>query len=189
MKANQFQKEAIRTDLEDYSQVQNRLLENSSSLKTVFDGFLLSSAGMDILKKKIMYNSTPIKLLSLDAELGKSIKEFPTDFIQKISEKEDLSQLLHYSMGVITESTEIVFALGKAVKTGEIDKVNLSEEIGDIMFYLAVMATRLGFSLENIMEVNNKKLKKRYPNKFEDSLANCRQLEEERKILGEILDS
>lgn len=189
MNSTQFQNEAIRTDLENYGPVQQRLKENAKSLKSTINGFLLSSSAMDLLKKKVMYNSDPLKLIALDAELSKNLQEFPLDFVEKVSENENLSQLFHYTVGVITESNELLLGLGNAIKTGEVDVVNFSEEIGDIFFYLSVMATRLGLSLEDIMEVNNKKLKKRYPNKFTDIDANHRDLQEERNILEEINDS
>ena len=183
MESKQFQEQAIRTDIEDYKPVQERLLENSSSLTSCINGFILSTSAMDIMKKKIMYNSNPMKLLELDAKLAKEIKEFPSDFVEKISQDELLSQLLHYSVGTITELLEIIMALGNAVKTGELDRANMGEELGDSLYYLSVMATRLGLPLESIMETNNKKLKARYPNKFTEESANERDLEAERKIL------
>jgi NTP pyrophosphatase (non-canonical NTP hydrolase) len=183
MNSTQFQNEAIRTDLENYGPVQQRLKENAKSLKSTINGFLLSSSAMDLLKKKVMYNSDPLKLIALDAELSKNLQEFPLDFVEKVSENENLSQLFHYTIGAITETNEILLGIGNAVKTGELDVVNMGEEIGDIFFYLSVMATRLGLSLEDIMETNNKKLRARYPSKFTENDANNRDLLVEREIL------
>ena len=49
----------------------------------------------------------------------------------------------------------------------ELDKERLSKELGDIAWYLAEAATALDLSLEQILQANIDKLKKRYPDGFD----------------------
>ena len=69
------------------------------------------------------------------------------------------------------------------VYNDKFDRVNLSEEIGDIMWYIALLCTANNLSLENIMQQNIDKLKLRYPEKFTEEHANIRDLKKERKFL------
>ena len=45
-------------------------------------------------------------------------------------------------------------------------KIENSEELGDVAWYLAVSAQALGFYLETILQMNVEKLKARYPHGF-----------------------
>lgn len=96
---------------------------------------------------------------------------------------ENFIRILHGSLGVATESNELLEALQKWVKNGSVDKVNLSEEIGDVMFYVGVLCNALGVDIDNILEKNNKKLKLRYPDKFDSFYAINRDLKAERDLL------
>jgi NTP pyrophosphatase (non-canonical NTP hydrolase) len=48
----------------------------------------------------------------------------------------------------------------------ELDKEHLAKELGDVAWYLAISADGLGYTLEQIMEMNVAKLKERYPDGF-----------------------
>lgn len=48
-----------------------------------------------------------------------------------------------------------------------LDKEHLAKELGDIAWYLAEAATALEIPLEDILQANLDKLKKRYPQGFE----------------------
>ncbi len=90
----------------------------------------------------------------------------------------------HGAIGIVTEAGEIM----DAVKTNkyygrELDKVNLIEEMGDVMWYLAILCDELGVSFEDVWEKNINKLKKRFPEKYTSDKANNRNLKEERKEL------
>jgi NTP pyrophosphatase (non-canonical NTP hydrolase) len=90
----------------------------------------------------------------------------------------------HAAMGIATESGEIMDAVKKAKICGEkLDKVNLIEEAGDLMWYLAILADELGVTFENIWEKNIAKLKTRFPDKYNSENAKNRDLKKERDIL------
>lgn len=182
MDINTYQKEAIRTDLPDYTVVQQRIHENKDTLQKAIMGFMISSSTLDLMKKKVMYNADHLKLLKLDGELSKTLHEFPGDFVERVARDPLMSQLFHYTIGVITEANEMVVALAKA-SYGQLDVTNVGEEISDANWYMANIANRLNLSMEDLLTKNNAKLKARYPEKFTDENANVRDLEVERQIL------
>ena len=81
--------------------------------------------------------------------------------------------LINGVMGLCGESGEAIDLVKKHLAQGhELDKEHLAKELGDIAWYLAETAMVLGYSLEEIMQMNIDKLNKRYPEKFsvEDSI-------------------
>lgn len=93
-------------------------------------------------------------------------------------------RLIHGAIGAVTESAEILDQLKKHIFYGKaLDTVNVSEEIGDAFWYLALLANELGEDFDAIMETNIAKLKKRYGDKFSEQRAVKRNLDIERKIL------
>jgi NTP pyrophosphatase (non-canonical NTP hydrolase) len=93
-------------------------------------------------------------------------------------------RLLHAAMGMTTESGEFVDALKKYVFYGRpLDGVNIMEEAGDLLWYVAVALDELGLSFELVMERNIEKLRKRYAAKFSEQEAHQRNLEQERAVL------
>ena len=92
---------------------------------------------------------------------------------------------LHMILGMVTEVCELadVFKKYMAYKK-EMDYVNIQEEIGDLMWYIANFCRMNHFDLEKILERNIAKLEARYPEKFFDAeKAKIRDLDAERKIL------
>lgn len=71
---------------------------------------------------------------------------------------------LHAAVGIAGEAGEVVDAVKKAWAYGKpLDKTNLVEELGDVMFYVQAMANTIGVSMEEITAANVAKLSKRYP--------------------------
>lgn len=93
-------------------------------------------------------------------------------------------RLIHAGMGLVTEAAEFIDALKKNVFYGKpLDKVNLSEELGDVLWYVALACDELGVSMEHVMETNLAKLMKRYPEKFSSDKAINRDVDNERGAL------
>lgn len=91
---------------------------------------------------------------------------------------------LHAAMGVATESGELVDSFKRAVFYGvELDKTNIVEEVGDIFWYIALLADEIGFSIQDCMDANIRKLQARYPERFSEESAVCRDLDVERSAL------
>ena len=76
--------------------------------------------------------------------------------------------LINSVMGLCGESGEAIDIVKKWMAQGhELDKAHLAKELGDIAWYLAEAATALDLPLEEILQANLDKLKKRYPDGFE----------------------
>ncbi|CBW26318.1 conserved hypothetical protein [Halobacteriovorax marinus SJ] len=115
-----------------------------------------------------------------------AIKTESTDFESMNTRLQDdgLKRLLHAGIGLSTEAGEFLDALKKHIFYGkELDRVNLAEEMGDLFWYLAIVADELGVNMDDVMERNIEKLKARYGEKFSEEKAENRDLKNERSIL------
>ena len=91
---------------------------------------------------------------------------------------------IHMLFGVTTEVGELMDVFKKYLAYGKpIDWVNVREELGDIMYYLASFCNINGIDLEDVLERNVRKLEARYPEKFNEQDALNRNLANEREIL------
>ncbi len=118
--------------------------------------------------------------------INDAIKTESNDFTAMDSRLKEngLKRLLHAGIGLSTESGEFLDALKKHIFYGkELDRVNLAEELGDLFWYMAIVADELGIEFESVMERNIQKLKARYGEKFSEEKAENRDLESERSIL------
>lgn len=71
------------------------------------------------------------------------------------------------SMGLAGESGELIDQLKKWVAHGhELNLSNVEKELGDILWYVAEIATVLDLKLAEIAEKNHDKLTARYPEGF-----------------------
>lgn len=96
------------------------------------------------------------------------------------------ANIVHAIIGVATEAGELLEALRDDYNrdtANTMDTVNIREEVGDLFWYLAILAHEVDFSFEDAMRVNIAKLRKRYADKFDQVDANERDLDAEREIL------
>lgn len=78
----------------------------------------------------------------------------------------------HCCMGLAGEIGEVIDIIKKSIfYKKELDKNKVTEELGDVMFYLVNLATSLNISMVNVLEQNVEKLLKRYPNGFTEKDA------------------
>jgi NTP pyrophosphatase (non-canonical NTP hydrolase) len=91
---------------------------------------------------------------------------------------------MHMILGISTESGELQDIFKKHIAYGkEIDWINVKEELGDMLFYIASFCRINGLDLDEIIKINMEKLESRYPEKFTQYHANNRNLDKERSIL------
>lgn len=76
--------------------------------------------------------------------------------------------MIEYSaLGLTGEAGEAAEIVKKVYYHGHpLDRDALKNELGDVLWYAAVMAHALGFSLSEVAEANVDKLRKRYPDGF-----------------------
>jgi len=97
---------------------------------------------------------------------------------------DEQKDLLHMTLGMQTEAAEVSDVFKKNLAYGrEIDWINIKEEIGDQMWYIANFCNIKGWNLEDILGSNILKLKIRYPDKFTSDKAINRDLKAERQVL------
>jgi len=85
-----------------------------------------------------------------------------------LSTPEELD-LEHSIIGLSTEAGELLDALKKHKYYGRpLDVQNLKEEIGDCLWYLAILCDSIDYDFETAMDDNMIKLSVRYPDKFQD---------------------
>ena len=83
--------------------------------------------------------------------------------------------LINSVMGLCGEAGEAIDIVKKWMAHGhELDRDHLAKELGDIAWYLAEAATALELSLNDILEANIEKLKKRYPQGFDSARSQIR---------------
>ena len=76
--------------------------------------------------------------------------------------------LLNAAMGLCGESGEAIDLLKKHRMHGHpFDKEKFAKELGDIAWYLAEAAHAIDMDLEDVLQMNIDKLKKRYPDGFD----------------------
>jgi len=93
-------------------------------------------------------------------------------------------RVLHAAIGCVTESGELIDACKKSMFYGkELDVVNIKEEAGDILWYLAILFDALGTDFETEQKRVINKLKVRFPDKFTEQCAESRNLDKEREVL------
>ena len=90
--------------------------------------------------------------------------------INKLHNSEPIAyaQLLNACLGLSGEVGEFNDLIKKYIfHESDIDKVHLEKELGDIMWYIALVCDSLNLSLDDVMELNINKLKSRYPEGFD----------------------
>jgi NTP pyrophosphatase (non-canonical NTP hydrolase) len=92
-------------------------------------------------------------------------------------------RLLHGAFG-LTEHAELLDMLKKHIFYGKpIDVVNLKEECGDILWYLAIIFDEMGWTFNEVGSFVISKLQQRYPDKFDASKAINRNVAAERTFM------
>ena len=95
-------------------------------------------------------------------------------------------RLLHAVMGMGDEMGEIHSQFKKHWLYGKnLDVVNIIEELGDFLWFSALMMDELGIDFEKVLSTNIEKLKKRYQDEFTVEKFTNRNTDAERKVLEE----
>ena len=77
-----------------------------------------------------------------------------------------MDKAYHAIFGLTSEAGEVSGILQKTYQGHEIDLEHVEKELGDCLWMIAEACDAFGFSLDEVMELNIEKLRKRYPNRF-----------------------
>jgi NTP pyrophosphatase (non-canonical NTP hydrolase) len=84
----------------------------------------------------------------------------------------DLANEAHTLFGMTTEVGEITDLFKKFHAYGKnFDLLKLKLELGDLLWYVAIMCKLKGFTMKEIQDLNIEKLRIRFPEKFDGHLA------------------
>lgn len=111
---------------------------------------------------------------SIEAAIQADHKDLVKTTFKKLPTERD--ELTHAILGIAGEVGELVDAIKKHLFYGkQLDISNVAEELGDIEYYLQALRLNLKLSRTNILEMNIKKLEKRYPGRvFTEAAAIAR---------------
>jgi len=86
-----------------------------------------------------------------------------------VGEGHDL--IVHMVLGLVGEAGEVADLVKKSQYEGRtLDRERVVEELGDVLWYLASLAGRLGVDLELLALENIEKLERRHPDLYKSSL-------------------
>lgn len=98
-----------------------------------------------------------------------------TEFCFKPNQRYDIAQLFNATLGLSGEVGEFNDLLKKALfHEKEWDEKHLQSELGDVLWYIALICDTFGWDLDYIMRMNIHKLEKRYPEGFDTIKSNNR---------------
>ena len=93
----------------------------------------------------------------------------------EVSEKYDLGGILEGCLGIAGESGELVDLIKKWIfHEKPLDETHVKKELGDVLWYAALLCESFGWKLSDVMSLNIEKLRKRYPDGFNAEAANNR---------------
>lgn len=88
---------------------------------------------------------------------------------------EDKNRLVVAAMGLAGESGKVLEYIKKIRFHGhDLNRSELVEELGDVLWYLSEVASAIDVDLENVASLNIVKLQNRYPNGFEEERSRNR---------------
>jgi NTP pyrophosphatase (non-canonical NTP hydrolase) len=96
-----------------------------------------------------------------------TLTEYQDDAKRTAAPNHDDRELLISACGLAGETGEVVELIKKYVGHGKTPSpTRISEELGDVLWYVADIASRYDLNLDGIASNNIRKLRERYPNGF-----------------------
>lgn len=93
-------------------------------------------------------------------------------------------EMLHAILGIISEGGELLQMFFDRKTAGlAIDRTNAVEEGGDLHWFLQLLAKSQGSTMEEMMQMNIKKLATRFPEGYSNEMALVRDQKAERDVL------
>lgn len=107
-----------------------------------------------------------------------SLMDYQNACIRTIGDLTKDELLVNCALGLAGEAGEVIDHIKKHLYQGhDLDKDKIAEELGDLMWYIAVMAISIDYALGDIANNNIDKLLKRYPEGFDTEKSKHRQEE------------
>jgi NTP pyrophosphatase (non-canonical NTP hydrolase) len=102
-------------------------------------------------------------------------KEYQTQAKRTLGEGRNSLDVAVMALGLAGEAGEVVDLLKKHIGHGHaLDVGLLSKELGDVLWYVAALATQHNIDLGDVAEWNIAKLRRRYPEGFSEAASQAR---------------
>lgn len=94
-------------------------------------------------------------------------------FVRSIAKKFDdkEKELLTWGLGISGEAGDVASCIKKTVSHKNDQTDGIKENLGDTLWYIAAICNFFGWSIDEVIDENMKKLKKRYPKGFTEKDA------------------
>lgn len=141
---------------------------------------------LDAAKRALFYKDDNIEERVRDGAVRiqamyEAVMALPDD----VSIPQEKIDILHAALGIGSENGEIIEELlNSIIQDRPVDVVNMQEENGDLLWYIALSLRKIKSSFGEVMQKNIDKLFKRYPEKFDVDHAVNRDLDEEQRALN-----
>jgi NTP pyrophosphatase (non-canonical NTP hydrolase) len=145
----------------------------------------ISGVVADATKREIFYKDVnAVVKFGSNYERVKKLFETLDDTILNKEVPQQNIDIYHGILGLLSETSEIIEAYvnGNLSERG-LDYVNIGEECGDLLWYIALILRSCDMTFDDVMSKNIAKLQIRFPDKFTTDSAINRNLDEERKVL------
>jgi NTP pyrophosphatase (non-canonical NTP hydrolase) len=91
------------------------------------------------------------------------LDEYQRGALRTAAPRDKRNELLHLVLGLVGESGEIAEKFKKWIRDQDsdesrLDRADLAKELGDVLWYVAVLADYLGLSLDDVAAANLTKL-------------------------------
>lgn len=188
MDLQQYVQNAVRTE----SKISLAKVDDRITFYSALTAFVAASDLLDFYKKNIYYDKyiDPHKWHNTLTALEDAVQQIRNDHAAGpgVNERNEVlhvdTRLLHAIIGIATESGELVTALLSHLNhIAPLDYVNVQEELGDLNWYHAIAVDAMRANWGTIQVTNIKKLRKRFPDKYNNDEAINRDLIAERQIL------
>lgn len=80
-------------------------------------------------------------------------------------------EILCWGLGIAGEAGDVAGCIKKTIGHGNDQRLGIKENLGDTLWYMAMIANFFGWSLEDILQENIEKLQKRYSQGFTEKDA------------------
>lgn len=102
-----------------------------------------------------------------------NLKEYQ-ELSKKTAKKHDSKEkeILTLGLGISGEAGDVAGCIKKTFSHDDDQKLGIRENLGDTLWYIAMICNYFGWDMQEILEENIEKLKKRYPKGF--SVDNAR---------------
>ena len=165
--ASTYIKNAIRTESKPTPEVNERFQNALSAIVYILDEQKAPILILDEIKKHIFYGKKMSKDINDIIGTGNPITD-PND-----ETVDSQVRLVHAMLGKLTEAYEFAESVIALLKgdTSKRNVDNLVIEIGDGQWYDAIALDELGVPLSLCLGLNIKKLRERFPEKFDEDQA------------------